>query len=393
MLTAGVASTDGKSAAYLLASLQQTGLVQSVVEWDLPTAQVPDSPESVPDVVLVELARDPSAPLTFAAHLYRVRPSVCIIACSTLQQPSPDLLMQAMRSGVREFLPQPVDPLALRETLERLIKERPLAQSTAEKLILIMGAKGGVGTTTVAVNLGVQLAQITQKRVALLDFGRPLGHVSLLLDLQTRFALRDAVENLDRLDNHFFGGLLTTHKSGVHVLSGASHPDVWQGTSVAALARVMNVAQSSADFVVADLGSFHSSDWTPALQLARLIILVAETDVPALWSLERQLGVMRSAGLDAERFRIIVNRWHRSDEEALEAFEKKVHQPVFARLPNDFRQVSEAVNLGTALSRSNSDPLVSKFRKLAFECAGLQQDQPESKRGALLGLFTFSAKS
>jgi pilus assembly protein CpaE len=392
-MTAGVASTDVKSAALLLASLQQTGLVQSVLEWGLPAAQAPDSADAVPDVVLVELARDPQASLAFAAQLYRIRPSVCIIACSTLQQPSPELLMQAMRSGVREFLPQPVDPLALRETLGRLLKERPLEESTAEKLIVIMGAKGGVGTTTVAVNLGVQLAQVTQKRVALLDFGRPLGHVSLLLDLQARFALRDAVENLDRLDNHFFAELLTTHKSGLQVLAGASHPDVWQGTSIAALARVINVAQSSADFVVADAGSFLSSEWAPALQLARLIIAVAETDVPALWSLERQLGMMRSAGLDPERFRIIINRWHRGDEEALEAFEKKVKQPIFARLPNDFRQVSEAVNLGTALSRSSSDPLVSKFRKLAFECAGVQQHEPEGKRGALLGLFTFSAKS
>src|SRR5215472_5207451 len=143
MLTAGVASTDAKSAAYLLASLQQTGLVQSVLEWTLPAAQVPDSSESVPDVVLVELARDSQTPLAFAAQLYRLRPSVCIIACSTLDQPSPDLLMQAMRSGVREFLPQPLDPLALRETLERLIQERPLGQSTAEKLIVLMGAKGG----------------------------------------------------------------------------------------------------------------------------------------------------------------------------------------------------------------------------------------------------------
>jgi len=392
MLTAGVASTDGKSAAYLLASLQQTGLVQSVLEWTLPAAQVPDSPESVPDVVLVELARDSQTPLAFAAQVYRIRPSVCIIACSTLEQPSPDLLMQAMRSGVREFLPQPVDPLALRETLERLIKERPLAQSAAEKLIVLMGAKGGVGTTTIAVNLGVQLAQVTQKRVVLLDFGRPLGHVSLLLDLQTRFALRDAVESLDRLDNHFFGGLLTTHKSGLQVLAGASSADVWQGTSITALARVMNVAQSASDFVLVDGGSFLSSEWVPALRLARMIIPVAETDVPALWSLERQLGLMRSAGLDSERFRIIINRWHRSDDEALEAFEKKIQQPIFARLPNDFRQVSEAVNLGTALSRSSNDPLVSKFRKLAFECAGVQQE-PESKRGALRGLFTSSAKS
>ena len=75
-----------------------------------------------------------------------------------------------------------------------------------------MGSKGGVGTTTVAVNLGVQLSTHAQKRTVLLDFARPLGNAHLLLDLHPRFGIRDAIENLDRLDSHFFGGLLTQHK-------------------------------------------------------------------------------------------------------------------------------------------------------------------------------------
>jgi putative transposase len=81
-----------------------------------------------------------------------------------------------------------------------------------------MGVKGGVGTSTVAVNLGVQLVQLSKRCVILFDLARPVGHVSPLLDLKPRFSVSDAIESLDRLDTHFLGGLLTGHRSGLEVL-------------------------------------------------------------------------------------------------------------------------------------------------------------------------------
>jgi pilus assembly protein CpaE len=386
MLTVGVVSLDTKSSSALLAMVQQTGLVQPIAQWDLMAGAGPTSRAGVPDVVLVEIGRDPSTPLEFAARLNHLHPSACIIACSPYQEPSPDLLMQAMRSGVREFLPQPIDPMVLREMLERLIKQRGMPQSEAEKLVIVTGSKGGVGTTTVAVNLAVQLAQAAGKRTVLFDLGRPLGHAALLLDLDPRFSFRAAVESLDRLDSHLFSGLLAIHKSGVEVLAGAANADEWDRISPLAIARVINVAQSSFDFVVADLDTNCSSEWAPVLRLARVIVLMAETNVPSLWSLERQVLLLRSLGINSNRFRIVINRWHRADEEPLEAFEKRVKLPIFARLPNDFRQVSKAVNMGTALSHGHNDQLVSRLRTMAEQIAGVRRESA-GKRGTILGLF------
>jgi Flp pilus assembly CpaE family ATPase len=139
--------------------------------------------------------------------------------------------------------------------------------------------------------------------------------------------------------------------------------------------------------VVADLDSNCSSEWGPVLRLARAIVLVAETNVPSLWSLERQLSLLRSLGIDSQRFRIVINRWHRADEEPLEAFEKRVKLPIFARLPNDFRQVSKAVNMGTALSRGPNDQLVSGYCHMAEQIAGVRREG-SGKRGKILGLFS-----
>jgi pilus assembly protein CpaE len=347
----------------------------------------PTSRAAVPDVVLVELGRDAKTPLEFASRLNRLNPAVCIIACSAYQEPSPDLLMQAMRSGVREFLSPPIDPMIVREMLERLVKQRGIPHSDTEKLIVVIGAKGGVGTTTVSVNIAVQLARSAGKRVVLFDLGRPLGHCALLLDLEARFSFRAAVESLDRLDSHLFSGLLANHKSGVQVLAGASSADEWDRISVASLARVVNVAQSSFDYVVADLGCNCSTDWAPIVKLARQVILVTETNVPSLWSLERQITLLRTMGVDPARLRLVVNRWHRADEEALQAFEKRVKLPIFERLPNDFKAVSRAVNMGAELSRGQNDQLVQKFRSIAEQLTGVKP-VAEAKRGAFLGIFS-----
>jgi len=393
MLTAAIADIAPKDNSYLRACLEQTGLVRSVAEWNISARESPLAAGMVPDVVLIDLVSDPEACFAFAAQVRRMRPSTCLLACSAIERPSPELLMQAMRSGLQEFLKQPVDMGALREVLERYMYERgpSVGPSAIQKLIVVMGSKGGVGTSTIAVNLGVQLAGLTQKRVVLLDFGRPVGHDSLMLNLQPEFSIRNAIENLERLDSHFFAGLLTRHKSGLGVLAGTSDLDAWQHIPVPALARVVNVAQGSCDHLLMDLGSMYSSEWSAVLRLAQTIVLVAQADVPGLWTLERHITAMVSFGLDPGRLRIIINRWHRSDEEALGAFEKMAKRPVFARLPNDFRQVSQAANLGAPLSKNHNDPLTTKFRQIATQIAGIAPAAGE-KRGALFNLFSAGSK-
>lgn len=389
MLTASVASVVPKNGSYLRACLEQTGLVKSISEWGIEPSRHPAPGEMVPDVVLIDLTRDQEPCFDFATHLRKLRPSVCLVGYSPVQNPSPGLLMQAMRSGMQEFLSHPIEAAWLREILQRHVQQRgpDTEPEVAEKALAVLGAKGGVGTTTVAVNLAVQLAAIAGKRSVLIDFARPLGLVSLLLDLQPRFSIRAALENLERLDSYLLAGLLTRHKSGLEVLGGVTDPDEWQHIPVPTLPRVVNVAQNCCDYLVMDMGSVYSSEWSPVLHLARTIMVVTQADVPGLWALERHLSALASFGLDPARIQIVINRWHRPDEEALKAFEKKAKRAIFARIPNDFRRVSMAVNLGAPLAWDHNDPLVSRFRQMASQLVGVSL-AVEEKRGSFLNFLS-----
>lgn len=388
MLTTAVVSTDQISSNLLRALLQQTGLVAAVREWALGVQDGQITAESVPDVVVLDLAHDVERFFALASRLRRLRPGIHIIACASLSHPDPQLLMQAMRGGVQEFFPKPVDTAALRDTLARFQQEKEIAGGlrVGTKVFVVAGAKGGVGTTTVAANLSVQMAHVSNRRVLLLDFARPLGQVCLLLDLQPKFSVRDAVENLDRLDAHFLGGLLTHHKSGLDVLSGMLQAGDWQGVDIASLAQVANVAQNSGDYLVIDAGVANLPEWAPIFRSAQIVLLMTETNVPSLWSLERHLSAAAAAGLDPDGLRIVINRWRRSDDDTLRDVERRLKHPVFARLPNDFRQVSQASNTGMPLSGNDNNPLGGKFRQLASELTGVVALQ--EKRSGFSNLFS-----
>jgi pilus assembly protein CpaE len=297
-----------------------------------------------------------------------------------------------MRSGVQDFIAKPVEPEALKDLLSRLSLDLQTKDITAnDKLIVIMGAKGGVGTTTVAVNLGVQLVTFARKRTVLLDFARPLGTAHLMLDLHLRFGLRDSVESLDRLDSHFFAGLLTKHKTNLELLGGVTQPEEWQSIDVSSLNRLVNVAQNSFDMVLLDMGSQFSSEWSAILRMARMILVVAEANVPALWTLERRLAALKGFGVQPDRARIIINRWHKGDEEVLKSIEKRICQPIFASLPNDFRKASQAMNLGTPIMENHNNTLSNRYRQVAGQLVGIDTTVTE-KKGSLSGLFSFPTK-
>jgi pilus assembly protein CpaE len=241
-----------------------------------------------------------------------------------------------------------------------------------EKLIVVTGSKGG-GTTTVALNLAVQLAQLTAKRIALLEFARPFGQIGLMLDFHPRFTLLDALERVERLDESLFSSLFTRHKSSIEILAGplraALRAEQRQSVTLEALLRILQLARRAFDLVIVDLGFVNAAEWSRILHIADTLLLIAEPSALALGMLERYLHAVDSAGLDRAQFQIIINRARQNDDDPVTQSEKILKQSCFARLPNDFRQVSEAVTLGIPLTAGSNNPLVGRYRDMAARLA------------------------
>jgi pilus assembly protein CpaE len=252
-----------------------------------------------------------------------------------------------------------------------------------ENTILVTGSKGGVGTTTVALNLATQLAMRTRKRVGLLDLARPFGQISLMLDLEPRFTVLDALERIARLDDTVLASMAMRHKTGVEILAGPLHAPMKaeqrQSVTLAALTQLVEIAGRAFDFVVVDLGVVNAAEWAPVLRDAGTLLLVAEPSVLALGMIARHIAAAAPAGVDCERIQVVINRWRQNDDEMLAAFEKQASRPILTRLPNDYRQLTEALTLGLPLTGSSNNLLLARYRALASwvaERAEVQAQQP-----------------
>jgi len=381
-----LAGADPIGNSTLRAMLQQSGLAKDTQEWASLDAVKLRHADDVPDVVFLDLSTGLGSELAFAQGLSKLRPSVTIIACSMKNETNPEFLLQAMRSGIRDFLQKPYNRIEVVSLMHRLGNEcgaQPVKSAGTGRLMAVLGTKGGVGASTVAVNLAVQLARIPGKKALLLDFSRPMGDVAALLDLKPKFQVRDAIENVRRLDTTMLGGLLTPHTSGLQVLCGATRLEDWQNGSLPVVERIVELALRSFHFVVLDMGSFYSAEWERILQTAE-VLLVSEADLTGLAKLDKHLRALANLCVPSNQVRLVINRWHRSDEEALAQIESHMKMPVFARLPNNFKQVTEATVRGVPVVK-NGDPLTEGFAKMAGQMAGMEN--ANGRKRSLLGAF------
>ena len=135
-----------------------------------------------------------------------------------------------------------------------------------------------------------------------------------------------------------------------------------------------------------DLGSFYAAEWQNVLQASE-VLLISEADLPGLAKLHRHLGALANLRVSSAQIRLIINRWHRHDEEALKKIEHDMKTPVFARLPNNFKQVSDATLRGKAIGRG-SDALSCGYSDIANRLAGVKIEK-QAKKAKLGGFFSF----
>ncbi len=160
------------------------------------------------------------------------------------------------------------------------------------------------------------------------------------------------------------------HKTGVDILAGPLHapmkPEQRQSVTLTALTKLVEIAANAFEFTVVDMGVVNAAEWAPVLAQAGTVLLVAEPNVLALGMVGRHISAAAPAGIDCAQIQVIANRWRQNDDAMLSAFEKQASRPILMRLPNDYRQLTEASTLGTPHSGSSNNVLLSRYRALAM---------------------------
>jgi pilus assembly protein CpaE len=351
-----------------------------------------------PDVVVVDIRSDASSGMAAIERIRAGQPSVAIFAIASASEP--DLILQAMRAGANEFFPWIPGGASQQSrgmedsfhgAVRRTAARREAATAGARQpcvSYVFLGAKGGAGTTTVAVNCAVELARVSKRPTAVIDLKQCLGEVALFLGVRPRFTVLDAVENLHRLDRDFLRELMARHKSGVDILAGSDQFDRPNAQDAGAIEELLRVLSRLYDYVVIDAGNMINSCAVSALYAADTIFLVTNPDVPSIRNAQRLVDRVRQLGAGSERVKILLNRVSDQNLVAPKQIETALGYGIHHTFSSDYRTVSTALNSGVPLALSNHSELSSQFSNFTRQLLGLQEDaKPEpEKRRAFMGL-------
>ncbi len=356
-LSVAVFATDNDQRAVLQVLVDGTSVARTVCSIEtMPLAAndpvIRRTQAFAPDVVLVDIATDAvTSALRAVELLHQELPDAAVFAVGPMTQPQ--LIVSAMRAGVREYIERPTTTTDLLEAFVRLSASRrkPGRETSRGKVFTIVNAKGGSGATTVAVNLALAL-QSVHHSTALIDLA-PLGHCALHLNLKP------------------------AHDRGLQVLAGPAVPTVIE-PSASDFARLFDTMVGLFHYIVVDASSRLDSATRLVSNLSEKILLIAHADVASLWSPGRVAQYLGESG-SRDRFALVLNRYRKVAGFNEAETEAAIGAPVLWRIPNQYFAVSTAIDRGIPVMQQGNSEIARSIADLA---EFLTKDDLEVKRTA-----------
>ena len=315
-----------------------------------------------PQLVIINLDPNTQETLRRVGHLPRQHPSISFFLMS--QVLDPNLLMEAMHLGVREFIPLPMTEDKLTSAIERVAQSFGMGKKA--RIIHVIPTIGGCGSTTVACNVAASLAK-GGKKTLLLDLDLIRGGVASYFDVRPRYTIADVMESAEKLDKQLLDNALTMHPgSGLAILARPDLPEDTQRVSQPGLNRLMSVLGRVFEYVVIDSVMSIDPIYATSIASADTNLLVMQLNVPSAKNAERFVGVLRRMGVESSKIRLVVNRYVKKgcDIEPDEV-ERSLGLKISWMVPNDFKNAIAAINFG--------DPVVLRAPKseMSVSLAGL----------------------
>lgn len=340
------------------------------------------------DLLIYELGEKPENDLDLLQTLIQQQGMEEIFL--TAESADSGTLMQVMRLGIKEFFTHPVDEKEVKNALARF-KERRQAPSGKQlsksgQVISIFGSKGGVGTTTVAVNLAVSMAQgETAQSVALIDMNTLFGEIPLFLEMSPKFHWGEITKNIDRLDDTFLANILTPHRSGIQVLPSPAYLNGHIRPTPEIMTRLLALMRKMFDYVIIDGGQSTNDTSLKVLEISDKLLLITILSLPCLANTNKLMRSLSDLGyVDRDRIKVVLNRYMKKGDISLKDAEAGIGTKLFRTIPNDYGTTMTAINNGQPLvSIAPKTPIARSFTDLAASLSA----QPETKAKKKWKLF------
>lgn len=322
---------------------------------------------------------------TLCRQIGAVCPETVIICAS--QNSSPDLILDSLRAGAREFLRLPIDTGELRTVVNRVAEIAGAETNAGRKrgrVIAVYSNKGGCGTSFIAANLAAALEQPT----ALVDLNLQAPTQDLLFGVKPKYSIADLVQNRTRLDDRLLNGFLIEHSPKLSLLAAPLEAEVAEDVQTGHVVETIEMLRERYDFVVLDLPHTFDAITITALDHADEILLVLTLDILATRSAQRALAIFRRLGYSNEKIRLVLNRWSKQSDMELRHIERYLGERITHFISEDYSTVVNSINLGKPLVETqSSSTIVAELERMAAVYGGMAKPESVSHKNVLDSLF------
>jgi len=316
-----------------------------------------------PAAAIITLGANSDQAIKLIQRLAVETPKTALI--SAANNAAPDLLLQSLRAGAREFLKLPISADELKTVLDRVAAfsaSQVEAPKKKGRMVAVFSSKGGCGTTFMATNL----AAASSMRTVLVDLNLQAGDLPLFLGVDPKYSFADMAENRSRLDDSLIKSFVTPYSSNLSLLAAPREADSADEIEPEHVFEVLQRLRESYDYVVLDPQHTFDSITLAALDQSDEIVLVLTLDIPAIRSTQRALEIFDRLGYPRKKIRIVVNRWSKQIDLDLQQVEKFLGEPVVGFVPSDYQTAVTSINLGRPLVQSEPNSRIAQeIRRVA----------------------------
>ena len=282
---------------------------------------------------------------------------------------STNSIVRAMRLGAKEFLPKPVlkDDLDLKRIIGVFIQRGEEQDDTSSKIITVYSNKGGIGKTTIAVNLALELAKVTKDKVALVDLNLQLGDISTFLNLNPPFDVSYVIKNLiDKKDETLLQAFEKYKETSMYVLADPSYIEQSESITPNQISDLFKALKKVFPYIIVDMSSNIDPNSLKILDLSDWIMFTTIVNIPAIRNSQRCLNLFKSRRYPDNKVKIIINRYMENDEIKIEDIETTLGDKVYWKIPNNYFSIMDSINKGVTVSEINPNSnIANSFRELA----------------------------
>lgn len=324
-------------------------------------------------LAFVDYDRNPEEAAETALYLSRVFPGkVLIVAVG--KKPASATILAAMRAGCSEYFTKHSPQQELDIILDRFQEScfTEIERSSANGAVFsILGAKGGVGATSIAVHLATFLAHHHHQRTLLIDQQQMLGHACVYLGIDgEHHTLAEAVHNLKRMDSELLYGFVAHHASGLDVLSS---PDAFNGHEPIAaqeFERTLEFLRGEYDYIIVDCDRRQPELWPSLVHASSDILMVATPEVAAVRDLSRIADGLLVTESASSKQKVILNRYNAPHAIAADQIERVLKLPIALKLPESPAEIVHASNAGSMLKFPGSSQFAQALHAWSSKLAG-----------------------